>query len=128
MLHRVHGHTTDLGPAVALGLVLVVGTASLQHGLVDSASASNNADHCPVGRGDNLLGATRQLHPGPLGVGVVGNDCGVVARGTGELAAVSGLLLKIADNGTLGHVPNGQLGLLTTVHKLASVHTLSGNE
>lgn len=43
MFNGVHGHTTHLRPAVALCLVFEVSTTSLQHGLVDSATASNNA-------------------------------------------------------------------------------------
>ena len=42
MLHRVHSHTTHFRPAVPLGLVLVVGTTSLQHGLVNTATTSDN--------------------------------------------------------------------------------------
>lgn len=38
----VHSHTTDTWPAVPLGLVLVVGTASLQDGLVDTTTSSNH--------------------------------------------------------------------------------------
>jgi hypothetical protein len=43
MFNGVHGHTTHLRPAVALCLVLKVRATRLQHGLVDSATASNNA-------------------------------------------------------------------------------------
>lgn len=42
MLNGVHGHTTNNWPAVALSLVLVVGTASLQDGLVDTTTTGNN--------------------------------------------------------------------------------------
>lgn len=38
----IHSHTTDAWPAVPLGLVLVIGTASLQDGLVNTASTSNH--------------------------------------------------------------------------------------
>merc|ERR1719193_1934238 len=107
MLDRVHGHTTDLGPAVPLDLVLVVRAAGLQDGLVDTTAASDDADCGAVGRGDDLLGAGGQLDPGPLGVGVVGDHDGVVARGTGDAATVAGLLLEVADDGTLGHLADG---------------------
>ena len=43
MVHGVHGHTTHTRPAVALGLVLVVGAAGLQEGLVDAATTSHNS-------------------------------------------------------------------------------------
>ena len=84
-----------LRPAVPLGLVLVVGTSGLQHGLVDPSAAGDNADHGAVGGGDDLLAAGGHLHPGPLGVGVVGDDGGVVAGGPGNLTSVTGLLLQI---------------------------------
>merc|ERR1719228_761327 len=55
MLYRVHRHTTDLRPAVPLGLVLVVGATSLQHRLVDTTTASDYTDHSAVGARDDLL-------------------------------------------------------------------------
>lgn len=42
MLNGVHGYTSDNWPAVTLSLVLVVGTSSLQDGLVDTSTTSNN--------------------------------------------------------------------------------------
>lgn len=42
MFTYVHSHTTDTWPAVPLGLVLVVGTASLQDGLINTATTSNH--------------------------------------------------------------------------------------
>lgn len=134
MLHRVHGNTTHLRPAVALHLVLVVGTTGLQDGLVDTTTASYNADHGAVGGGNNLLGARRQLDTGLLCVGIVGNHGGVVAGGTRQTATVTGLLLQVADDGTLRHlaqwhhVANLQGSLATAVHELAGVHALGGNE
>merc|ERR1719443_1039023 len=134
MLDRVHGHTTDLGPAVPLDLVLVVRAAGLQDGLVDTTAAGDDADGGAVGRGDDLLGAGGQLDPGPLGVGVVGDHDGVVAGGTGDTAAVAGLLLKVGDDGTLGHLSNGhdvsdgELRLLSAVDELSSVDTLGGDK
>merc|ERR1719336_3171587 len=134
MLDRVHGHTTDLGPAVPLDLVLVVRAAGLQDGLVDTTAAGDDADSGAVGRGDDLLGAGRQLDPGPLGVGVVGDHDGVVAGGTGDTATVAGLLLQVGDDGTLGHLSNGhdvsdgELGLLSAVDELSGVDTLGGDE
>lgn len=134
MLHRVHGHTTHLRPAVALHLVLVVGTTGLQDGLVDTTAAGNDADHGAVGGGHNLLGAGGQLDTGLLGVGVVGNHGGVVARGTGQTAAITGLLLQVADDGTLRHLAQGhnvsdlEGGLATAVDELSGVHALGGDE
>ncbi len=49
-------------------------------------------------------------------------------------ASVTNLVLKIAHNGSLGHLANrkhvadSELRLLAAINKLASVHALSGNE
>lgn len=43
MLNRVHGDTTHHRPAVPLGLVLVVGASGLQHRLVRTATAGDDA-------------------------------------------------------------------------------------
>ena len=104
----VHGDTADLGPAVALRLELVVGATSLQQGLVDTATASNDANHGTVGGAQDLLVARGQLDAGGVVVCVVGDDGGVVARCASNCAAVAVLVLHIADNGTLGQVADGQ--------------------
>lgn len=64
----------------------------------------------------------------------MGDNGGVVARRSCDLAAVSGLLLDVAHDGTFGHesqgqnVANGELRLLSAVHELAGVHALDGDE
>merc|ERR1719319_209380 len=55
MLNGVHSNTTDLGPAVSLCLVFVIGSARLQHWLVDPSTAGNDTNHGTVGAGDDLL-------------------------------------------------------------------------
>mmetsp|Transcript_38741 Transcript_38741/g.84285 ORF Transcript_38741/g.84285 Transcript_38741/m.84285 type:complete len:269 (+) Transcript_38741:107-913(+) len=134
MLHGVHSHTTNLGPGVALRLVLVVRDASLQQGLLGTATAGNLANHGAAAGGNDLLGAGGELDAGDVSVGVVGHDDGVVAGGAGEAAAVTHLRLEVADDGTLGHGADGQHvadsedSLLTAVQELTSVHALRRNE
>lgn len=108
VVHGVHGHTTDLRPAVPLGLVLVVSATGLQHGLVDPSTTGNDANHGAGIGGDGLLGAGRQLDPGHALVGVVRDERGVVARGTGERTTITGAGLDVADDGTLGHRADGK--------------------
>lgn len=108
VVNGVHGHTTDTGPAVALRLELVVGTAGLEEGLVNAATAGNETNHGAASGGEDLLGARGELDAGLASVGVVCNDGGVVARRTGDAAAVAGLLLNVADDGTLGEDANGE--------------------
>lgn len=99
----VHGHTPHPWPAVPLCLILVVGMASLQNGLVNAATSSHHTDHSSVGRGDDLFGARRQLHSRLLCLRVVGDDCGIVSRGSCQLASVTRLLLQTTHDGALRH-------------------------
>jgi len=133
MVYGVHANTTDARPAVTLRLVFEVGSTSLQDGLVDTATASNNTNHSSVDRRDGLLGARGQLDLGLLGVGVVRDDGGVVARRLGESAAVAALLLELAHDRTLGHLAHGQHvahgdgRFLSAVDVLAGVDALGGH-
>jgi len=133
MLDGVHGHTSDLGPAVPLDSVLVVSTASLEHGLVASTATSNDADDGPVLGGVELLDARRQLDPGSAGVGVVGDDGAVAAGSLGHLAAVAGLFFHGAGDGAFGHLSDGEdvadveLGFLTAVDELAGGDAFGGD-
>ena len=69
--------------------------------------------------------------PGLVGVRVVGNDGSIIAGCSGDLASISELLLKVANNGSLGHLANGQnvsnaeLCLLSAENELSSMHTLT---
>jgi len=71
MVYGVHAHTSDLWPAVTLGLVFEVGTAGLQDRLVNTTTASNDTNHGSVQSGNGLLLARRKLDFGLLGVGVL---------------------------------------------------------
>merc|ERR1719427_593887 len=134
MLDRVHGHTTNLGPRVPLSLVLEVGSAGLQQRLVDSSSTGDDADHRAVAGRNRLLRSRRQLHFRPSHIRVVGDDGGVVAGSSGQFAAISQLLLQLADDGSLRHgadghhVADGQRRLLAAVDELTRVHALDGDE
>jgi len=112
----------------------VVSTTSLHDGLVGTASTGDQAEDGTAVRGDDLLRARGQPDAGLVGVGVLANDGGVVARGAGERATVSDLLLNVADDGTFGEgvhgedVADGESGLLSAVDELAAVDTLGGDE
>lgn len=62
VLHGVHGHTTDLGPRVALHLVLVVCAACLEHRLVHAATTGNDADHSAAPGGKGHAGVSTRTH------------------------------------------------------------------
>merc|ERR1711924_171019 len=105
-------------------MVLVVGTASLEHGLVHTTTPSHDADSSTAGVLDPLLGARGETDLGASLVHVVGNDRGVVARAP----------LHVGDDGTLRHglerhgVADHELGLSSAVDELARVGTLHGRE
>merc|ERR1712018_877425 len=133
MLDGVHGHTSDLGPAVPLDSVLVVSSAGLEHGLVATTATSNDADDGPVLGGVELLDAGGQLDPGSAGVGVMGDDGAVAAGSLGHLTAVTSLLPHGAGDGAFRHLSDGQdvtdrkLSLLTAVDELAGGDAFRGD-
>jgi hypothetical protein len=134
VIDGVHGNTTSLGPGVALDSELVLGTGSLQEGLVGTATTGDDTNHTTGSVLDDLLGTGGELDAGLAILGVVANNGNVVAGGTAERTAVTNLLLDVGDDGTLGHggegknVADGQGGVLTGVDELAGVHALVGDE
>lgn len=134
MVDGVHGHTTSLGPRVALDGELMLGARGLEERLVGTATTGDDADHATGVAADDLLGTGRKLDAGLALVGVVADDGDVVARGAAQGATVTDLLLDVGDDGTFGHggegedVSDGQGGVLAGVDELAGVHALVGNE
>src|SRR5262249_36382855 len=63
MLHRIHGHTTNLGPAVPLHTEFVVSIASLEKWLFRPTTTCNLADHCSASTWNNFLCTGRKLDP-----------------------------------------------------------------
>jgi len=134
MFYRIHSNTTDSGPAVTLSLVLVVSTASLQHGLLHTTTTGNETDHSTAIRADSLLLVRGQLDEGLVVVGVVGNNGGESARSTGHSSTVTSLLFNVANDGTFREVANrndvtdAQLSLSANIEELTSVKAFSGDE
>lgn len=132
---------------------LVLSPGGLEEGLVCSTTTCNDTNHTTAGAGEHLLGTRGELDTGLALVGVVADDGHVVARGTAERTTVSGLLLDVGEDGTLGDgveredVADGESGVLSGVDELcvllawllpprlffaptnlASVHALVGDE
>ena len=134
VINGVHCDTTNLGPLVTLGPVLVAGTAGLGDGLVHTASTGDDADHGTAVRAHGLARAGGELDTGQVLIGNMRDDSDIIPRSTSELATVSGLALQVADDSTFGHRADGEdvadveLCLLTAVHVLTGVHTLSSDE
>lgn len=129
MLHRVHRHTTDIGPAVALRLVLMVRVTSSEEGLLRTAAASALADHATARGQDHLAGAGGQLDTGRSGLEVVRHDERKVAGGARDGSAITLLGLKVAHDRSLRELAHGldvadrQLRLLSGVDHLHRTHT-----
>lgn len=108
VVHRVHRHTSDLGPLVSLDSVLVESTTGLQDGLVGSAAASDQTNHGSARVGDGLLRAGRKSDSGNALLGILGHNDGVVSGCSGQFAAVADLRLDVADHGSLRDLSNRQ--------------------
>lgn len=119
---------------VALGLVLVVRTTSLEQRLVDTSTTGNNTDCCTAAARDGLLRTRRKTDTGLVLVGRVTDHGGVVAGCPGESTTVTDLLLDVAHNGTLRELGDGddvtdsKRRLLAAVDESTGVKTLGGNE
>ena len=64
MLHWILRYTSHLGPAVALDTVLVVGTSSLEKGLVGTPTAGHHTDLRTHRRRHRLLSSGRETKTG----------------------------------------------------------------
>ena len=104
MLDWVHGNTSDSGPVVSLGLVLVPGGVGSEEWLVGSLTTSSNSNHGSAVTLDGLSGAGWEFDSGlPAVLGVADDDGG----GTGsssERASVTVLSLAVGDDGSLWHL------------------------
>ena len=144
VIDRVHTDTADLGPLVALHSVLVVAATSLQHGLIHTTTTSDKTDHGTATTHhtahthlpalNSLLDTGRKTDVSHALVIRVTDHSGVIARAASEGTTIAHLVLHVADHSTFGHfaerndVTDGNLGLLTAVHGLTSVHAFGSNE
>jgi hypothetical protein len=130
MFHGIHADTANNWPAIALGLVLVIGAASLQHWLVCTATTRDNTDHSPIAGWDNLLTSTRQTNTRATRLRVVRDDCRVITTGSSHTSTIASLLLDIADGRSFGqrrqrqNIADTDCRLLSAVHELSSVNSL----
>jgi len=133
MLYGVLRHTTHLGPAVTLHSVLVVGTSSLQHGLVSTSSTSDNTNLGTDFGGDSFLSSGWETKTGGALLLIVGDDNGEASRSTCKGTTITDLGLNVAHDGTLRHllqrqhVANVERSLLSAVYELSGVHTFGGD-
>ena len=134
MVNRVHSNTTSTGPVVALGLVLVVRTASLQEGLVNPSTTRNDTDGRTCTTADGLLCTRGETNASLVVLSRVADNSRVVPARPRKRTAVTDLLLNVANDGTLRElrdredVADGEGGLLAAVDEGTSVKTLGGDE
>lgn len=112
----------------------MVSISGLEQRLVDTSSSSDQANRGASVRLERNLVARGQTDTGNLVVNIVTNDGGIVTRRLGQLAAVTNLALHVADNGSFGHLSDGQ-GVAdieargdSAVHVLSGVQAFGGNE
>jgi hypothetical protein len=109
----------------------VLGARRLHERFVCTSTTGDDSDHTTAGAGEDLLGAGWELDTGLALVGVVADDGNVVAGGTTERTTVSGLLLDVGEDGTLGDgvegqdVADGESGVLSGVDELDTVSAMS---
>jgi hypothetical protein len=102
MVDGIHGNTTSLGPRVALGSELMLGSRGLEERLVCTSTTSNDTNHSTAGVGEDLLGTGRELDTGLALVEVVADDSHVVARSTAERTTVTRLVFDVGEDSTFG--------------------------
>ena len=108
MVDGVHSNTTDTGVVVLLCLSLEPSGTGLQERLVGSLTTSNNANHGTAATLDGLTDAGGKADTGLSTVFRVTDDDGRGAGGAGEGSTVTELSLDVRDDGTFGHVSNGE--------------------
>jgi len=134
MVHGVHGHTSDSGPHLPLGLEFVVLDSGLEDGLIGSSSSGDDADGGPTGALHGLSGTGGESESGLGAVLGVSDHGGVAPGGPGEGSSVSDVFLDVRDDGTLGDlvdgedVSDGESGLHSAIDELTGVGSFSGQE
>ena len=153
VVNGVHGNTTSTGPAdwdrssekktdrervrdklVSLGLEFVVGPASLEQGLVNPPTASDDTDSSTGTTRDCLFCTRWETDTGLVVLGRVSDDGSVGAGCPSERTTVTDLLLDAANDRSfreLAHrenISNVKGSLLAAVDEGASMKTFGGNE
>ena len=100
VLDRVHRHTTNLRPGVALHAVLVEGRAGLQHGLVNATATGDDTNNAAGAGGHFLACAGRELQHGLLAVFGVAHHDAARTRGASQGTTVTELVLDHAHDST----------------------------
>ena len=134
VLNGVHRDTSNVGPVLSLRLGLVVAVSSLQHGLVDSSTSSNDSNHSSALGVKSLSLSGRKSDSSSGSVLGVADDDGSGSRSSGELSSVSEVSLEVAHDGSFGEsverkdVSYAEISFGSSIDELAGVHALNGDE
>jgi len=79
VLHGVHGHTSNFGPSVSLHPIFMELTPSLQHGLINSTTTSDNPDEGSARALHQFLCSRRKTNSSGVSIWVVSNNCAIVS-------------------------------------------------
>lgn len=102
----------------------MLGTRGLEEGLVGTSTTGDDTNHTTAGGRKDLLGTGGELDTGLALIGVVADDGNVVTGSTAERTTVTGLVLDVGEDGTLGDgvegkdVADGEGGVLSGVDEL----------
>jgi hypothetical protein len=107
MFDGVHGNTSNSGPVSLLGVRSVVSAVGSKEGLVSSLATGDDADHSSAAAHNGLTDTGWKSNASLSSVLGVTDDNGGGAGGTSEATAVTKLSLNVGDNGTLGHLVDG---------------------
>jgi len=134
MVNWVHGNTTSTGPVVSLSLVFMESSASLEQGLVDPSTTSDDTDGGTGATRDGLFRTGWETDASLVVFGRVPDDCSVGSGRPGERTTVTDLLLNAANDRSFGELAHGEnisnieSSLLATVDEGAGMETFCGNE
>jgi len=134
VVNWVHGNTTSTGPVVSLGLEFIVSSASLEQGLVNPSTTSDDTDGCAGTTRDGLFRTGWETDAGLVVFGRVSDDCSVGSGRPGERTTIADLLLNAANDRSFGELAHGEnisnieSSLLATIDEGPGMKTFSGNE
>jgi hypothetical protein len=95
MVHGVHGDTSNLRPAFTSSFLFKIGSASLQHGFIDSSSTGDDTNHGSGITTVGFSGSRRKTNSGLASILGVTNDGGVASSASADGSLVTGAFLNV---------------------------------
>jgi len=134
MVNWIHGNSSDLRPSLSESSHLVVYSTSLQNGLINSFSGSNETNHSSRFTWEGLS-STRGKSDSSLAeiIGMTNDDSGGT-RASSKLALITGMVFNVTNGSTFRDfvdgedVTSGQRSFGTGIDELTGVHAFYGNE